>query len=281
MPLVAGEPSFDLNGRSPDTGGDFVPTTSFGLDVGVIMTYKAVTLSLGLDNQFKFRDGLAVRENQLVDPDARPAVVNTTSTWLDAQGTMHISGSVKLDVDLPFYGNATLINETFTIVDSATNSNSASHYVTSEADWSNNAQSSITGYQVGGTAQSVASCLNVPAASQPEVPVMDPHDVANTIATTEKNQFYACNVRYCDPTTAKLTTCDATGNGGLKCTATNLSCTCKDNHADLCGPNNAVIAGTTTGPTYCADQACGGEACFAQSDCSEGICSGGCCQIVK
>jgi len=291
IPLVPGEPSYALRPRSIDTSGDMVPTTAFGLNLDLIMTYDILKLTLGLNNQFQFRDGLAVRENQIQEPDAHPSVINTTSTWLDAEGSIHIDAGVKLEGDFPWpIGHTTLIDQSFSLVNSATNSNASSRYVTSEVDWTDNAQSTITGYNVGVSAQSVASCLNVPAASQPEVPVMDPHQVASTIAQFEHDNFYACNIQYCNPSTGTMSYCTAATTGqapGLKCTPSNVRCECGDtdaarlNKADICGPNGVVVAGTPAHPTYCDQTACGGEACFSQADCSQGTCSGGCCQIVK
>jgi len=281
------EPAFSLLSGDANLSE---PTTHLGFDIGVNASVKIFTIAVGLGAAFDFRNGLAIRESQSTDPDSQPAVINHVQTWIDSEARATINATANVKAHLPWFGDVTLIDEKFNIIDKSVRSSSnAARYQTS-ASWSDGEPSSITSYQVGGVETDLGSCLDVPATTQQELEVNDPRDVAGTILDQAHNRIVPCNIVLCDPTTGTRNDCTWTSNGdSMSCTDSGESCACGDTHMDMCaldaaGNVTATYAGTPVGQNYCDQKAaCGGrDICTDASQCGAGgFCDTGCCVNIK
>ncbi|MES1186941.1 MAG: hypothetical protein ABUL60_24215 [Myxococcales bacterium] len=287
VPNVPGEPVFSLLSGDSNLSS---PTTHLGFGFGVNASIKIFKIALGLEAAFDFRDGLAIRESQSIDPDSQPAVLNHVQTWIDSEARARINATANVKAHLPWFGDVTLIDEQFNIIDKSVRSSSnAARYQTS-ASWSDGEPSSITSYKVGGVETDLSSCLDVPATSQPEIEVNNPRDVAGTIMDQAHNRVVPCNIVLCDPTTGTRNDCSwSSSDDSMSCTDSGESCACGDTHMDMCaldaaGNVTATYAGTPVGQNYCDQKAaCGGrDICTDASQCGAGgFCDTGCCVNIK
>jgi hypothetical protein len=281
VPTVPGEPIFSLL----NTADPSVATTHLGLNFGVGYTYKIISLNFDVAASFDFRAGLAVRENQFIEPDSTPATTNNVSTWIDSEGRANIGANVHVDIDLPIIGTKRVLDQHFTILDKSARSNSAAARYSTGMSYGASEPSSILDYQVGGNSTPIASCLNVPATTRPAVEVLDPHDVAAQITNQGHDKLFPCDIRLCDPQTSKLDTCTwNTSTNSMSCTETTSVCSCTDDSVSMCDSAGNVYQGTSNGSTYC-DQlvACSfHDPCSTSAECGAGgICFDGCCAVVK
>ena len=282
IPLMSGEQSYSILGSFDPS----IATTHLEVDVGLAYGYKIFDVGLQIMTALDFRNGMAVRDDQTVDPDSHPAVVNKTSTWLDAEGRAHITADFAVSANIPFIGKKTVLHESYSLLDKSVRSNSANKNASSSVEWAESEPSAINGYQVGATETPVSSCLNVPAASKPAIVTDNPVDFATAVGQKAHDSIYPCNIRLCDPTTSKLNTCTwYSATNSMSCTATTQACTCADDHADMCDSSGKVYPGTDVGTNYCKQsQTCGTRpVCATTAECgTAGVCDAdGCCEYVK
>jgi len=284
---VPGEPVFSLLSGDSNLSS---PTTHLGFGFGVNASVKIFKIALGLDAAFDFRDGLAIRENQTIDPDSHPAVLNHVQTWIDSEARARINASANVKAHLPWFGDVTLINEQYNIIDKSVRSSSNAPRYQSSASWSDGDVSGVTSYKVGGVETDLGSCLNVAPTSKPEIEVGNPSEVAGKIMDKAHSRIVPCDIVICDPTTGTRNDCswNSTSNS-MSCTDSGASCNCTDTHMNMCAVDDAGnikqrYEGTPVGENYCDQKAaCGGkDICTQSSQCgSAGICDTGCCVYIK
>ncbi|MEO8903952.1 MAG: hypothetical protein ABI488_16610 [Polyangiaceae bacterium] len=280
---VPGEPVYSLLSSDPKLSS---PTTHLGFGLGVNASVKIFKLSFGLDAQFDFRDGLAVREAPNFQADSHNPDQSRIQTWVDAEARAVISASVKVTAKIPVIGEKTLTNMSFNVLDKSVRSSSNAARYGTEASWTNVEPSEITSYQVGGVETDIASCLNAPVTSKPEIQVNNPKDVAGSIMDQARGKIYPCDIVICDPTTKTRNTCTYnTADSTMACTDTGKSCSCGDTSMSMCVADSAgkvtKYAGTPQGQNYCDQQAACGAAqvCTTAQQCPlpGAICFVGCC----
>jgi len=204
------------------------PTTHLGFGFGVNASVKIFKIALGLDAEFDFRDGLAIREDRVNEVDTSLTVAtNRVQTWIDSEARAQINASAKVTARIPIVGDVTLINEHYNIIDKSVRSSSNAPRYQTSASWSEGSPSSITSYQVGGVDTDIGSCLDAPLATNPEVEVNNPKDVAGTIMNQAHDRIVPCNIRLCDPTTNTRNDCTwNSARNSMSCTDSGQACTC-------------------------------------------------------
>lgn len=236
---AAGEPVFSVK---TDASG---ATTGLDLSVGAKFDVGVADIGLTVHMANDYQNGIAVRQYRVPFGDVNP-LVQQTEVGIDASSATGVDARVVLNVDIPFVGTTTMLDETFDIVTRSSTFKASKPNIASKVVWDYTGETpTIYKYYKNGVDSSWSSCLSAPTVSEPPIEVRDPKEFVAAIKAAIPTKLYLCNVKMCVKDTVAgaphVKTC--TWNKTTKklvCTNSTASCSCADNAADLCDASGKV-----------------------------------------
>jgi len=219
------------------------------LQIGLGFSYDAGVASIGLNigMDAAIRGGAALREH-FVGADRGPQPV-AVDLGIDAEASAAVNAELVVVLDLPFGGNTTVLDETFTLLSRRT-AQSATN-IASSVSWGLADGDGIQSFNFPlHPTDTVTSCLASPAVNNPPVTITDPGTFVKQLKNQIQTELFPCNIRICGAapgggSTGRLTTCSWNApTKNLTCATTTTPCVCGATGVDLCDARGNVYKGT-------------------------------------
>jgi hypothetical protein len=231
--VIAGEPVHALSGSSADG------TTAIGVGLGFDFNAGVADIAMNVNMDAGFRSGVAVREYNVFNPDAKGTTgnFNVAEVGGDAEAGVKVGARVVVNVDIPFF-SGTVLDESFDIL-SWTGVQSGT-WVPSSVTWypgTGEAATMGTGTFALAPTATMASCLATPRTTNPAVQVNTPQDFLAGIKGRLPSMLHPCNIKICarsnSSSAGTMQNCNWTGSG-VSCTNSGALCSCNQTSMDMC-----------------------------------------------